>query len=133
MSAVSWCLAMIQTFIYILPSMFSIIRWNVWHWFISCYPQGLPCMPQTMMLPSSCGYEKLAFGRERKGTGVFIPLSTAPRRKNRPRRSTWVDNRNDFHGQSATVASLQELPSPSPILFIDPNHCRNSSVLKRHI
>ncbi|CAD5183992.1 unnamed protein product [Musa acuminata subsp. malaccensis] len=79
---------------------------------VQCPPlpvQGLPCMPRTMMLPSSYGYEEMAIGRERRGTGVFIPLSTAPRRKKRPRRSTWVDNRNDFHGQklgmSATVAS----------------------------
>ncbi|RRT58148.1 hypothetical protein B296_00011388 [Ensete ventricosum] len=55
--------------------------------------QRLPCTPQIMMLPSSYGYE-MAFRRERKGTGVFIPLSTAPTSKNRRptrRSSTSVD------------------------------------------
>ncbi|RWW28149.1 hypothetical protein GW17_00007388 [Ensete ventricosum] len=79
--------------------------------------QRLPCTPQIMMLPSSYGYE-MAFRRERKGTGVFIPLSTAPTSKNRrPTRRSSTSVRN-----SATVASP-----------IHPNHCSNSGVLTRHI
>ncbi|RRT73439.1 hypothetical protein BHE74_00039581 [Ensete ventricosum] len=52
--------------------------------------QELPYMPQIMM-PPSYGYE-VSFKRESKGTGVFIPQSTAPRRKNRSRRQTTVDS-----------------------------------------
>ncbi|WOK95987.1 hypothetical protein Cni_G04694 [Canna indica] len=52
--------------------------------------QELPQMPR-MMMPHLLPYrfEVVSHRRESKGTGVFIPRSTAPiRRKNRSRRST---------------------------------------------
>ncbi|XP_074587704.1 uncharacterized protein LOC141843545 [Curcuma longa] len=55
--------------------------------------QELPYMPQ-MMMPPTYGYDQAAYTREMsKGTGVFIPRSTTPRRKNRPRnKSSSVKN-----------------------------------------
>ncbi|CAL9106016.1 uncharacterized protein LOC135633047 [Musa acuminata AAA Group] len=69
--------------------------------------QDLPYMPQVMM-PPAYGYELVAYRRESKGTGVFIPRSAAPRRKNnnRSRRSTAADsNTHRQLNKSAAVAS----------------------------
>ncbi|KAG6538262.1 hypothetical protein ZIOFF_003375 [Zingiber officinale] len=57
--------------------------------------QELPYMPHIMM-PPTYGYDQVTYTREMsKGTGVFIPLSTTPRRKNRPRnKSSSVKNYN---------------------------------------
>ncbi|XP_042415723.1 uncharacterized protein LOC122004902 [Zingiber officinale] len=57
--------------------------------------QELPYMPHIMM-PPTYGYDQVTYTREMsKGTGVFIPRSTTPRRKNRPRnKSSSVKNYN---------------------------------------
>jgi len=47
-------------------------------------------VPQAMMPPPYM-YE-MAYRRESKGTGVFIPRSSAPRRKNRSGRSNSINN-----------------------------------------
>ncbi|CAL9092136.1 unnamed protein product [Musa textilis] len=89
--------------------------------------QELPCMPQIMM-PPSYGYE-VSYRRESKGTGVFIPQSTAPRRKNRPRRQTAADS----HPQRQLNKSAIVVSHVTKNYNIHPNHCSHSSVLKRHI
>ncbi|RZS24380.1 hypothetical protein BHM03_00057443 [Ensete ventricosum] len=69
-------------------------------------PQELPCMPQ-IMIPPPHSYQ-VAYRRESKGTGVFIPCSTAPRKKNRPRRPSPSPADGNPHrqlGKSAAVVS----------------------------
>ncbi|RWW23952.1 hypothetical protein GW17_00011786 [Ensete ventricosum] len=79
--------------------------------------QDLPYMPQVMM-PPPYGYELLAYRRESKGTGVFIPRSAAPRRKNnnRSRRSTAADSNTTQRqlNKSAAVASKCSSSSSVP-------------------
>ncbi|KAF3336921.1 hypothetical protein FCM35_KLT19507 [Carex littledalei] len=56
---------------------------------LQCQPlpvQGLHHVPQAMVPPPYTYYE-VAYTRESKGTGVFIPRFTAPRRKHRAGRS----------------------------------------------
>ncbi|XP_074586038.1 uncharacterized protein LOC141841743 [Curcuma longa] len=51
------------------------------------YKQEIAYMPHmTMLMPPYIN--EVAQRRESKGTGVFIPKSTAPRRKGKPRRPT---------------------------------------------
>ncbi|CAL9777357.1 unnamed protein product [Musa acuminata subsp. burmannicoides] len=93
--------------------------------------QELPYMPQILMLPphtNEVAYRR----RESKGTGVFIPLSTAPGRKNRSRRSSTAveDSSNPQRQQlGKSVAAVASHATDAHLIY--PHQCSNSSVLKR--
>ncbi|THU70168.1 hypothetical protein C4D60_Mb08t22180 [Musa balbisiana] len=92
--------------------------------------QELPYMPQMLMLPphtNEVAYRR----RESKGTGVFIPLSTAPGRKNRSRRSTAVEDSSNPPRQQLgkSVAAVASHATNANLIY--PHQCSNSSVLKR--
>ncbi|URE29403.1 hypothetical protein MUK42_16816 [Musa troglodytarum] len=93
--------------------------------------QELPCMPQMSMLPPHT-HEVAYRRRESKGTGVFIPLSAAPRRKNRPRRSTAVEDSSNpqrQHQLGKSVAAVASHATNANLIY--PHQCSKSSVLKR--
>ncbi|WOL06765.1 hypothetical protein Cni_G15499 [Canna indica] len=90
--------------------------------------QEYPYMPHDpiMMLPPYLN--EVAYRRESRGTGVFIPKSTtAPRRKNKSKRSTAMEknSQNQLQKPASHVANNTS---------IYPNHgYSNSGVLKRHM
>ncbi|RWW22304.1 hypothetical protein GW17_00013503 [Ensete ventricosum] len=94
--------------------------------------QELPYMPQMLMLPPHTN-EVSARRRESKGTGVFIPLSSAaPRRKNRSRRSTTAaeDSSNPQRQQlGKSVAAVASHATNANLIY--PYQCSDSCVLKR--
>lgn len=84
--------------------------------------QGMHHVPQAMVPPPYTYYE-VAYARESKGTGVFIPRFTAPRRKHRAGRSgsnnANSQKRHQPHHQekkrvavsnSSTIAGQREKP-----------------------
>ncbi|CAL9167301.1 unnamed protein product [Musa hybrid cultivar] len=89
--------------------------------------QELPCMPQ-IMIPPPQSYQ-VAYRRESKGTGVFIPCSTAPRKKNRPRRSSPSPPDSNPHRQLGKSAAVVSHVTGNNIIYS--NHYSNSSVLKK--
>ncbi|XP_008792990.2 uncharacterized protein LOC103709446 [Phoenix dactylifera] len=88
--------------------------------------QGFPCMPQTIM-PPPYGYE-LAYRRESKGTGVFIPRSTLPRRKNKSGRSIpdYTNSHKHPHKQGVAVSDTTTKNHIYSSYYINP------AVLKTH-
>ncbi|XP_010942464.1 uncharacterized protein [Elaeis guineensis] len=89
--------------------------------------QGLHYMPQTI-IPHPIGYE-VAYRRESKGTGVFIPRSTLPTRKNKSGRSTPI-NTNSHKQPDKPGVAVSSVTSNKNIIYS--SYCSNSAVLKRH-
>ncbi|XP_008797044.1 uncharacterized protein LOC103712332 [Phoenix dactylifera] len=89
--------------------------------------QGFPYIPQTIMPPPS-GCE-VAYRRESKGTGVFIPRSTLPRGKNKPGRSTPINTNS--HKQPAKPGGAVSSVSSNKNIICS-SYYSNSAVLKRH-
>ncbi|RRT84899.1 hypothetical protein B296_00010750 [Ensete ventricosum] len=90
-------------------------------------PQELPCMPQ-IMIPPPHSYQ-VAYRRESKGTGVFIPCSTAPRKKNRPRRPSPSPADGNPHRQLGKSAAVVSHVTGNSLRYC--NHYSSSSVPKR--
>ncbi|KAJ8472016.1 hypothetical protein OPV22_026359 [Ensete ventricosum] len=89
--------------------------------------QELPCMPQ-IMIPPPHSYQ-VAYRRESKGTGVFIPCSTAPRKKNRPRRPSPSPADGNPHRQLGKSAAVVSHVIGNSLRYC--NHYSSSSVPKR--
>lgn len=88
--------------------------------------QGFPYMPQTIM-PPPYGYD-FSYRRESKGTGVFIPRSTPPRRKNKSGRSIPSNTNSHKHPDRAGVA----VSNVTTNNHIYSSYYINSAVLKTH-
>ncbi|KAG6520971.1 uncharacterized protein LOC122053702 [Zingiber officinale] len=82
--------------------------------------QEIAYMPQMIMLMPPY-ISEVVQRRERKGTGVFIPKSTAPRKKNKSRRPTTSSMENNNSNNNYSKRQQQKPP-------IYPNYnCSNSS------
>lgn len=84
-------------------------------------------MPQSIMQPPY-GYE-VAYRRESKGTGVFIPRSTLPARKNKSGRSTPI-NTNSHKQTEKPGVEVSGVTINKNIIYS--GYHSNSAVLKRH-
>ncbi|KAJ6810400.1 uncharacterized protein M6B38_319330 [Iris pallida] len=88
--------------------------------------QGYHHLPEPI-IPPPYTYE-MAYRRESKGTGVFIPRSSLPKRKNRSGKSTSNNNSSQRHSNKSEAAAVSRVANNSRLH--SNNHYASSGALK---